>query len=295
MDKDDCGARSDAGILLPRRKLELPARTRYLGHVAKPNFIDLPGVAPIPILYEDRSVLAIDKPRGWMLVPHSWQKTNWNLQAAIVSSISAGDFWARSRNLKFLKFVHRLDAETTGILLFAKSQGAVDSISDLFETRKMEKTYLAVVAGSPPQDEWTCRLKLGPAPGEIGRMRVDEFEGKESETHFRVLARNGSRRREEADASQADRSSVRLLTSAATALVEARPLTGRTHQIRIHLAESGCPCVGDDTYGRGRDGFKLGLRAARLAYPDPFTRRRVEIRAPCEAFCREYGFDISKI
>lgn len=253
-------------------KLELRTRTRYRWRVAKPNFIDLPGVAPISILYEDRSVLAIDKPRGWMLVPHSWQKTNWNLQAAIVSSISAGDFWARSRNLKFLKFVHRLDAETTGILLFAKSQGAVDSISDLFETRKMEKTYLAVVAGSQPQDEWTCRLKLGPAPGQIGRMTVDEQMGKEAETYFRVLQRR-----------------ERL------ALVEARPLTGRTHQIRIHLAESGCPCVGDDTYGRGRDGFKLGLRAARLAYPDPFTRRRVEIRAPCEEFCREYGFDISKI
>jgi len=263
--------------------------------VAKPNFIDLPGVPPIPILYEDRSVLAIDKPRGWMLVPHSWQKTNWNLQAAIVSSIGAGDFWARSRNLKFLKFVHRLDAETTGILLFAKSQGAVDTISDLFETRRMEKVYLAVVEGTPRHEEWTCRLKLGPAPGQIGRMQVDKRDGKEAETHFRVLARNCSRRREEADASQASRSSVRLLTSAATALVEARPLTGRTHQIRIHLAESGCPCVGDDVYGRGRDGFKLGLRAARLAYPDPFTRRRVEIRASCEEFCREYGFDISNI
>ena len=278
-----------------RTRLERRARTRYCRPVAKPNFIDLPGVAPIPILYEDRSVLAIDKPRGWMLVPHSWQKTNWNLQAAIVSSISAGDFWARSRNLKFLKFVHRLDAETSGILLFAKSQGAVESISDLFETRRMEKTYLAVVAGSPPQDEWTCRLKLGPAPGQIGRMKVDERDGKEAETHFRVLARASSRRREEADASPAARATVRLLTSAATALVEAHPLTGRTHQIRIHLAESGCPCVGDDVYGRGRDEFKLGLRAARLAYPDPFTRRRVEIHAPCDEFCREYGFDISKI
>ena len=300
-------------------KLELCARTRYRGRVAKPNFIDLPGVAPISILYEDRSVMAIDKPRGWMLVPHSWQKTNWNLQAAIVSSISAGDFWARSRNLKFLKFVHRLDAETTGILLFAKSQGAVDSISDLFETRKMEKTYLAVVAGSPPQDEWTCRLKLGPAPGEIGRMRVDEFEGKESETHFRVLARSagsaGEPRpqqiRQQSEAAKFPRATASASRSAGgpgfpgsvrensfrgpLSLIEAHPLTGRTHQIRIHLAESGFPCVGDDTYGRGRDGFKLGLRAMRLAYPDPFTRRRVEVRAPGEEFCREYGFDFSKL
>ncbi len=237
--------------------------------MSKPDCIILPGAKPIPILYEDRSVLAIDKPRGWMLVPYSWQKTNWNLHAALVSSIAAGDFWARSRGLKHLKFVHRLDAETTGILLFAKSQGAVESYSELFESRRMEKTYLAVVVGSPKPDEWACRLKLGPAPGEIGRMKVDARGGKEAETHFRVL-----QRREH-------------LT-----LVEARPRTGRTHQIRIHLAESGCPCVGDDVYGRGREKLRLGLRAVRLAYPDPFLRRRVEIRAPIEGFCREYGFEL---
>ena len=77
--------------------------------MAKPSFIDLPGCEPIDILYEDRSVLAIDKPRGWMLVPHSWRQTNWNLQAAIDSSIRADDYWAKSRNLKFLRHVHRLD------------------------------------------------------------------------------------------------------------------------------------------------------------------------------------------
>ena len=67
--------------------------------MAKPNYIELPFCEPIPILYEDRSVLAIDKPRGWLLVPVNWQNTNRNLQAAINSSISAGDYWARSRNL----------------------------------------------------------------------------------------------------------------------------------------------------------------------------------------------------
>jgi 23S rRNA pseudouridine1911/1915/1917 synthase len=234
----------------------------------KPNFIELPGAEPIPILYEDRSVLAIDKPRGWMLVPYSWQKTKWNLQAALVSSIAAGDFWARSRGLKFLKFVHRLDAETTGILLFAKSQGAVESYSELFESRRMEKTYLAVVVGKPKQAEWMCRLKLGPAPGQIGRMKVDERCGKEAETKFCVLQRRDH-----------------------FTLIEARPLTGRTHQIRIHLAESGCPCVGDDAYGRGREKLELGLRAVKLAYHDPFLRRRIEISAPVQGFCCEYGFD----
>lgn len=224
----------------------------------------------MPILYEDRSVLAIDKPPGWMLVPFSWQRTNRNLQAAIVSSIGAGDFWARSRGLKFLRYVHRLDAETTGILLFAKSQGAVESYGEMFENRRMEKTYLAVVDGVPGQDAWACRLKLAPDETEPGRMKVDLAHGKEAETHFRVLQRGKTR-----------------------TLIEARPVTGRTHQIRVHLAESVFSVTGDELYGRRESGGRLGLRAIRLAYQDPFTRQRVEIRAPIEKFCQEYGFDIS--
>jgi 23S rRNA-/tRNA-specific pseudouridylate synthase len=73
-------------------------------------------------------------------------------------------------------------------------------------------------------------------------------------------------------------------------LVEAHPLTGRTHQIRIHLAKSGFPIVGDDLYGRRDDKAALGLRAVSLAYIDPFTRRRVGVVAPTVEFCREYGF-----
>ena len=103
--------------------------------MAKTNHIELPTGEKLDILYEDRSVIAIDKPAGWMLVPFSWQKTGRNLQAALSSSIAAHDFWARSRNLKFLRFVHRLDAETTGVLLLARSSGAVQSYGELFESR----------------------------------------------------------------------------------------------------------------------------------------------------------------
>lgn len=252
--------------------------------MAKPDHIELLTGERIAILYEDRSVMAIDKPRNWMLVPFSWQKTNRNLQAALASSIAAGDFWARSRGLRFLKFVHRLDAETTGILLLAKSPGAVSSYGALFEGREMEKTYLAVIAGVPKQPEWTCRLKIGLDPDQRGRMQVDARFGKNAETHFRVLQSRDQ-----------------------TSLVEARPLTGRTHQIRVHLAETAYPVVGDELYGtmknppthriRGKRsaGEHLGLRAITLAYVDPFTRRRIEIRAPMEEFVREYGFEIPKV
>ena len=238
--------------------------------MAKPKCIELPTGEEIAILYEDRSVIAIDKPRDWMLVPFSWQKTNRNLQAALTSSIAARDFWARSRNLRFLRFIHRLDAETTGILLFGKSPGAVASYGHLFESRKMEKVYLAVVEGKPREQEWTCRLKLAPEPGHPGRMKVDSRHGKDAETYFRVLECGGT-----------------------TTLIEARPFTGRTHQIRVHLTESGYPVVGDDLYGSARDKTRrnLGLRAVELKYHDPFTKRLVRIRAPVDWFLRGYGFD----
>jgi RluA family pseudouridine synthase len=237
--------------------------------MAKPNSIELPDCEPIPILHEDRSVIAIDKPRGWMLAPVAWQNTSRNLQAAIESSIAAHDFWARSRGLKFLRHVHRLDADTSGVLLFAKSPGAVKMFFDLFENRKMEKTYLAIVVGEPKQNEWTCELKLAPDKKRFRKMKVDERFGKESETHFKILVTRGK-----------------------FTLVEAKPVTGRTHQIRVHLAESGCPVISDELYGREDDKLELGLRAVRLAYVDPFTKRRVEIYAPTEKFLKEYGFGV---
>ena len=235
--------------------------------MAKTHQIELPTGERIPILYEDRSVIAIDKPRGWMLVPFSWQRTNRNLQAALTSSIAAGDLWARARSLKFLRYVHRLDAETTGILLLAKSKGALATLADLFESRKMEKVYLAVVEGVPPA-EWICRLSLAPEPRSNGKMKVDA-RGKPAETAFRLLR-----------------------TGDGKSLVEARPFTGRTHQIRVHLAQAAHPVLGDDLYGSGAAGaMPLGLRAVRLAYRDPFTRRPISIQASFEEFVREYSFD----
>jgi RluA family pseudouridine synthase len=238
-----------------------------LRRFTKPNAIELPDCKPIRIIYEDRTVIAVDKPPGWMLVPHTWQRTSRNLQAAIASSIAGGDFWARSRGLKFLRYVHRLDADTSGVLLFAKSVGAVESLGDMFETRRMEKTYLAVTATEPRETEWTCRLALMSDPQRIARMIVNEQEGKPAETHFRVLEK------------------IPGLT-----LIECRPVTGRTHQIRVHLAESGCPIVSDVLYGRQTGKLEFGLRAVRLAYADPFTKKRVDIHAPTERFLKSYGF-----
>lgn len=248
--------------------LSLAAIPCFNAAVARPNRIELADGTSIPILYEDRTVLAIDKPAGWMLVPYNWDKTGRNLQLAISSAVLGGVFWARSRNLRFLKYVHRLDAETTGILLFAKSPGAVRTFGDLFESRRMHKRYLAVVRGSPKLEGWVCKAKLGPEPNEHGRHRVDP-RGKDAETSFKVIERKDE-----------------------IALVEARPVTGRTHQIRLHLADTGLPILGDPMYGTSEDALHrnplMALRAVGLEYDDPFTRRRVRITAPADEFVDQF-------
>jgi 23S rRNA pseudouridine1911/1915/1917 synthase len=247
----------------------------YLPVMPAPDYLELGrgrNALRIPILYEDRSALVIDKPAGWMLAPTDWRRTGRNLAAAILSSIRGGDFWARSRNLKFLRFVHRLDADTTGLVLFGKSRGALEAYSGLFESRLVTKTYLAVVTGKPRQEEWTCRQEIGPAAGGPGRMRIDLRHGREAETRFKVLATRG-----------------------VWSLLEARPLTGRTHQIRLHLVSAGCPVVGDELYegsrrNPARPDYPLALRAVGLAYRQPFTKAPVTIAAPAEDFKRAFGF-----
>jgi RluA family pseudouridine synthase len=244
--------------------------------VAKLPYIELSNGLKIPILHEDRNVIAIDKPQGWMLAPVSWQNTSRNLFAALTSSVSAGDFWARSRNLKFIRFVHRLDAETSGVLLLVKAPGAVPAYTELFEDRKVQKVYLAVVKGVPEIIEWKCRLRIAPMAERAGLMEINNALGKDSETLFRVIDK------------QADR-----------ALVMCWPLTGRTHQIRLHLAAVGHPVWGDELYGKvptteaEKTDLKLGLRSIRLCYKDPFLAEPVTIGADPAAFVKLHGFDAS--
>lgn len=230
--------------------------------VAKPRDIELGDGTVIPILYEDRSVLALDKPAGWLMVPTSWEKTARNLQLALESSINGRDFWARSRNIRFLRFVHRLDADTSGAVLFVRSYGAIAAYSELFESRKVQKTYLAVARGVPKQTDWRCTDPIKSA-------RSEPSEPKDAQTLFRVLK-----------------------STAGTSLIAAHPLTGRTHQIRVHLASAGHPVLGDPMYGNDTS-QPLALRSIGLAYRDPFTHKNIKISAPFAEFVRRYQFNLT--
>jgi RluA family pseudouridine synthase len=274
--------------------IEKIRRTPYPPFVAKPNHIELAeaGIV-IPILYEDRSVIAVDKPAGWLLAPDSWDRTGRNLQLALLSSLNAGDFWARSRNLKFLRFIHRLDAETTGILLFAKSPGALRALSELFETRAVDKRYLAVALGTPAHTEWTCSLPLIADPAVKGRMVVAKAPSDRRGSRPARPSASGPQAEAPKDAETRFRVACALEDKT---VIEAHPLTGRTHQIRVHLAAAGHPIVGDALYGsaeaaasKGRQ--RIALRAVGLSYRDPFQQRMIKIKAPIDDFAREFGFE----
>lgn len=176
------------------------------------------------------------------------------------------------RQLRFLRYVHRLDAETSGVLLLARSPGALHALSRLFAEQAVKKRYLAVVAGTPAKPVWTCRLPLVTPTGPGGRARVEPRAGRPAETSFAVLATR------------------RHPLWGPLALVEARPRTGRTHQIRVHLAVTSLPVLGDALYGGPPCPAGLGLRAVGLAYRDPFTKREVHITAPGKEFARRFGF-----
>jgi RluA family pseudouridine synthase len=186
----------------------------------------------IPVLFEDEHLLALDKPAGLLLSPDHLAPERPSLMALLHAGITDKKPWARERNLDYLNQAHRLDFETSGVLLLAKNKPALVALADLFGTEKPLRKFVALAWGSPPAKNFEVDAALAPHPLKIGEMRVSPKEGKKSRTEFEVLEQFSD-----------------------WSLLRASPLTDRTHQIRIHLKHAGFPIVGDELYG----GKKLWL------------------------------------
>jgi RluA family pseudouridine synthase len=182
----------------------------------------------IPVVYEDDSLLALDKPAGLLTSPDRYDPMRPNLMKLLHAGIAAQKPWARERNLAYLSNAHRLDFETSGVILLAKTKPVLVALADLFGSEKPLKQYIALASGAPTTDTFEVDAPLGQHPLKIGVMRVDKKNGKKSMTRFHVLEN---------------------FPRSGYVLLKCEPLTGRTHQIRVHALDAGFKLVGDTLYG----------------------------------------------
>ena len=233
----------------------------------------------IPVRFEDEHLLALDKPAGLLVSPDRHDEMRPSLMKLLLDGLAAGKPWARERGLTYLSNAHRLDYETSGVILLAKNKPALVALANLFGTDKPEKKYLALVRGEPAETHFAVEVKLAPHPLKIGLMRADFKGGKHAKTIFDVLEN---------------------FPRFGCALLACRPVTGRTHQIRVHAAHVGLKIVGDELYGgkplwlsRLKSDYRLkpgreerpllarvALHAEQLKLNHPVTNEPVTITSP---------------
>jgi RluA family pseudouridine synthase len=231
----------------------------------------------IPVLFEDAHLLALDRPADLLVSPDRLAPERPSLMRLMHDAIAAGKPWAVERGLTYLSNAHRLDPDTSGVLLLAKSKPVLVALANLFSSQKTVRQFLALVHGSPAENQFQVNAKLAPHPTVSGLVRVDSRNGKRAETRFTVVER-----------------------FAQQTLLRCEPLTDQPHQIRAHLCNSGLRVVGDGLYGgkplwlsRLKKDFRLKpgreerallarptVHAEQLALPHPLTAEPISITAP---------------
>ena len=199
------------------------------------------------IIYEDKSLIVVDKPAGLSVLPDGWEKDSEYLVNML------------EEQYEKIFIVHRLDKITSGVMVFARDAETHRALNIQFENHEAQKTYHAILEGNPKWDEKVAKHPLRANVGHKHRTMVDDKNGKPSETRFKVIKRYSE-----------------------AALVEAKPMTGRTHQIRVHAYALGHPLVEDILYGsRDRYGFpRPMLHAQTLTFIHPATNEGVKFSAP---------------
>ncbi|MGK5082402.1 RluA family pseudouridine synthase [Bdellovibrionota bacterium FG-1] len=212
------------------------------------------------VLFEDEFIIVVNKPPGLPTQP-TLDEARVNLFSSVKKFLAA-----RSGVVDpYLALHHRLDRDTSGVILLVKSKAANSGASEMFSKHLARKTYQAlswIEPGVQVRDQWVEQNYLGrlSTPGKQSQFGAVRSGGDPAETHFRVIEKLGNR----------------------ALWVEAKPITGRTHQIRVHLSEVGLPIVADSLYGhrRPREKTRMMLHAVSLTFPHPIHQTEVSVSCP---------------
>ncbi len=230
-----------------------------------------PEAIPLSILYEDADLIVVEKPPGMAVHPAPGNETGTLVNALLHH---CGDSLSGIGGVARPGIVHRIDKETSGVLVAAKSDAAHQGLSKLFATHDIDRVYVALVRGAPSPPQGTIQSRLGRSTHDRKKIAVLKTGGREAITHYRTERTFGP-----ADKPTAARISCQLET-------------GRTHQIRVHMASKGTPCLGDPVYGSGppaapvreavaQAGLKRqALHAAVLGFVHPVTGERLRFESP---------------
>ena len=222
---------------------------------------------PLDIIYEDNDILVVNKQKGLVVHP-----ANGNPDGTLVNAIMAHCKDSLSGIGGELRpgLVHRLDKDTSGLLIIAKNDKAHIQVSEQIKNREVKKTYIALVRGTIAEDEATINMPIGRSTKDRKKMAVTK-NGKDAVTHFRVLNRYTTNK-------------------GSYTLLEIKIDTGRTHQIRVHMAEIGHPVIGDSVYSNGKNEFGVEgqcLHAKRLEFVHPITGKEMKLEAPLPEYFKK--------
>lgn len=232
------------------------------------------------IVYKDEDLIIVNKAAGLLVA-----SDRWDADAKRLDKILSEDLFGKDNIENKLFAVHRIDKDTSGLIMYALNANSHKLLNEQFQNQKIEKTYHAIVSGTPLQDEFFSEAKLKADGDNLHRTTIDEKRGKQSSTKFKILKKFGR-----------------------FTLIEAKPISGRTHQIRIHLKHLGYSILCDSLYGSREPIFlsnikrswrgdkfeerpilnRLALHAECLKFVHPITNKVIEVHA-------EYAKDMNSL
>lgn len=233
----------------------------------------LPEDIPLDILYEDEDVLIINKPKGMVVHPSVGHYTHTVVNAVM---FHCKDHLSGINGVMRPGIVHRIDMDTTGAIVICKNDMAHQSLADQLKEHSITRKYRALVHGNLKEDEGMVEGPIGRHPTDRKKMAINHKNGKPAVTHYKVLERFGS-----------------------YTFIECQLETGRTHQIRVHMASIGHPLLGDELYGNPKNLAMKGLQGQTLhamviGFVHPSTHEYMEFEAPLPEYFQNLLLKLSK-